>query len=591
MSYKQHSPEFKSKVALAAIKGDKSLAELSQEFKLHLYQISRWKQEALQKYGKPEIFNTDQRTQYTANSFTQILEDHNTKSSMDGKGRALDKIFIERLWRTVKYEHILLWRFDSMTELRAGLKICFDRYNKNRLPKKREPLHTEVIIKKETTQTLDNLPKLPLNIEDFALLTSISAFKEEIISQIRSAKQRIYLSALYIANDESGNQIVEELLSARIKNPGLDIRIFIDFHRAQRGLIGQPKQNGNIEGYALLQQKYQSKLPIYGVPAKTTELMGVFHVKGFVFDSTVIYSGASLNNVYLNFKNSYRLDRYFIIRNSALADTLAAFMQSHFLDNPEAVKLLNSGSRVAIRPIRKAVKLFVRKIRQCSYAATGQHHGLTVTPLFGFGRKNNPLNTAIVSLLQQAKESITIYTPYFNLAPAIRRQLDQILRKSQITINIIVGDKIANDFYIQPDKPFHKIGLIPYLYEQNLRDFLKKYTPAIETGKLNVYLWKDGTNTYHQKGLEIDDCYRLLTGHNLNSRGWNLDMENGLLISDHEQKLSALFKDEFAQTMKNCQKISSYTEIDTVNDYPRLIKSYIKRFRLIKLDLLIKKII
>jgi len=89
--------------------------------------------EALQKYGRPEIFNTDQGTQYTANNFTQILEGHNIKISMDGKGRALDNIFIERLWRTVKYEHIFLWRFDSMTELRASLKIYFNRYNKNRL--------------------------------------------------------------------------------------------------------------------------------------------------------------------------------------------------------------------------------------------------------------------------------------------------------------------------------------------------------------------------------------------------------------------------------------------------------------------------
>ena len=88
--------------------------------------------EALCIYGQPEVFNTDQGSQYTANDFTKILEDKKIKISMDGKGRAVDNIFIERLWRTVKYEHAYIWRFDTIKELREGLKDYFDFYNNKR---------------------------------------------------------------------------------------------------------------------------------------------------------------------------------------------------------------------------------------------------------------------------------------------------------------------------------------------------------------------------------------------------------------------------------------------------------------------------
>lgn len=88
--------------------------------------------EALSKYGKPEIFNTDQGTQYTSDEFTGILEENNIKISMDGKGRALDNIFVERLWRTVKHDDIYLKEYRTVKECREGLKVFFERYNTRR---------------------------------------------------------------------------------------------------------------------------------------------------------------------------------------------------------------------------------------------------------------------------------------------------------------------------------------------------------------------------------------------------------------------------------------------------------------------------
>ena len=82
--------------------------------------------------ANPDIFNSDQGSQFTSEKFTRILLDHNIKISMDSKGRALDNIFVERLWRTVKYEDIYLKSYESVYEVYQGLKKYFNFYNNSR---------------------------------------------------------------------------------------------------------------------------------------------------------------------------------------------------------------------------------------------------------------------------------------------------------------------------------------------------------------------------------------------------------------------------------------------------------------------------
>ena len=88
--------------------------------------------DALHHYGKPEIFNTDQGSQFTSSDFTDVLKENKITISMDGRGRALDNIFIERLWRSVKYECIYLNAFENGTQLYNGLDEYFRFYNTER---------------------------------------------------------------------------------------------------------------------------------------------------------------------------------------------------------------------------------------------------------------------------------------------------------------------------------------------------------------------------------------------------------------------------------------------------------------------------
>ena len=86
-------------------------------------------EDALEAEGLPEIFNTGQGCQYTSNAFTRVLKSHDIRISMDGKGRALNNVMIERLWRTVKYDDIFIRAYETMSELYQGLSAFFRKYN------------------------------------------------------------------------------------------------------------------------------------------------------------------------------------------------------------------------------------------------------------------------------------------------------------------------------------------------------------------------------------------------------------------------------------------------------------------------------
>ena len=89
-------------------------------------------EEAIARYGAPEIVNTDQGSQFTSMAFTGMLKDHGIRISMDGKGAWRDNVFIERLWRSVKYKEVYLHAYDTVSDSRAGIGRYFELYNQRR---------------------------------------------------------------------------------------------------------------------------------------------------------------------------------------------------------------------------------------------------------------------------------------------------------------------------------------------------------------------------------------------------------------------------------------------------------------------------
>jgi putative transposase len=95
-------------------------------------------EEAIARFGAPEIMNTDQGSQFTSAAWTNVLKAEDTSISMDGKGRWIDNVFIERLWRSVKYEDVYLRSYENGREVQAGLTRYFDFYNRERIHQSHE---------------------------------------------------------------------------------------------------------------------------------------------------------------------------------------------------------------------------------------------------------------------------------------------------------------------------------------------------------------------------------------------------------------------------------------------------------------------
>ncbi|NLW82942.1 MAG: transposase [Phycisphaerae bacterium] len=136
---RRFTAEFKSRVVRAALRENKTLAQLASEFDVHPNQITEWKrqtlealQQALSSGRQPETFNTDHGGLFTSEAFTGLLTKHGIAISMDGVGHAFDNIMVERLWRTVKYEDVYIRDYKKPAEARFGLRRYFEHYNRRR---------------------------------------------------------------------------------------------------------------------------------------------------------------------------------------------------------------------------------------------------------------------------------------------------------------------------------------------------------------------------------------------------------------------------------------------------------------------------
>ncbi|MUL11819.1 CDP-diacylglycerol--serine O-phosphatidyltransferase [Aliivibrio fischeri] len=444
----------------------------------------------------------------------------------------------------------------------------------------------------ESKEQLSKLPMLSQNPENIKILHTAADFRYELLKQIENAQQRIYIVALYLENDDAGREIFTALYEAKQKNPTLDINVLVDWHRAQRGLIGAEKSDGNAALYREFSEKYEHSINVLGVPVRNKEVFGVLHLKGFIFDNTVVYSGASLNDVYLAHKDKYRFDRYHVLNNALLANSMVSFIKKTLIASP-AVNCLSQQNRPDTKSLKPEIKELRKQLGLANYQFTSQTRKegeVGITPLVGLGRKGNKLNNYIRTLLASATSEITICTPYFNFPKPIAKELKKALRRG-VKVTIIVGDKTANDFYISPEEEFKTIAGLPYLYEINLRNFAKANETYIASRQLSLNLWKHENNSFHLKGMWVDKEYTLITGSNLNPRAWKLDLENGLLLQDPEQLLVDTKQAELDVILEHTQLIGSYKQVDKLDSYPVEVKKLIKRIKRIKADHILNQIL
>ena len=436
---------------------------------------------------------------------------------------------------------------------------------------------------------LDKLGGIALKADAVSWLLNPQDFKQALLARIASATSSIYIAALYVEDDEAGREVLQALLAAKARQPDLDIKVLVDYHRARRGLIGHKGDSGNYIMYRNLMAEASHPFDIIGVPVKSREFMGVLHLKGFIIDDAVIYSGASINNIYLQQKDKYRFDRYHLIECAELARSMRDMIKQDIV-NDSAVSVLSQPLESEDNPEKQDIKSFKHRLSQAHYQYKTTTVGNRVTPLLGLGRKNNLLNDTVIKLVEGAKQQLFICTPYFNPPAILSRALAKHLRAGK-KIDIVVGDKTANDFYIPPEQDFSTIGALPYMYEQSLRKFAKRQQWASESGLLSIHLWKHEHNSYHLKGISCDDRKHLITGSNLNPRAWALDLENGLLLHDESGSWKQQFIDEQIHILQYTERLFHYSQLDALRTYPQPVQKIMNRIRRLKADFLLKRIL
>ena len=440
------------------------------------------------------------------------------------------------------------------------------------------------------------MKNLVISSTDIEIFSEAKQYKQQLLALIANARRRIYITALYLQDDEAGREILHALYKAKEITPTLDVSIFVDFHRAQRGLIGEKASLGNRALYLDLAQQYGQKIPIYGIAVKRKELFGVLHLKGMVFDDDLFYTGASINDVYMHEGSRYRLDRYYQIDSAALTNRFCQYLRKIFVDSGLA-PLLNEHdlpSPVQQKQNILALKVLLKKSTYplCSVSSNTHSNVITnpiiITPLIGFGRRKNHLNKVIRQTIKKAKKNLIIFTPYFNLPPVLAKDVINAMKRG-VNITLIVGDKTANDFYIADETAFSTIGIVPYIYEMLLKRFVKRYQNFVDKGLLNIHLWQHEDNSFHLKGIISDERYHLLTGSNLNPRAWALDLENGLLLDDASHGLMTKVTPEINGIMEHTKKINHFSEIETLNDYPIKPKKLLNKIRFSQIDRILKR--
>jgi CDP-diacylglycerol--serine O-phosphatidyltransferase len=439
--------------------------------------------------------------------------------------------------------------------------------------------------------TLAALRGFTLPADAISIVSSAADYRRALLDRIASATRRIYIVALYLQQDEAGQEILDALYAAKAARPELEVIVLVDWFRAQRGLIGAGRQPGNASWYQAQHLEHDHEVPVYGVPVQTRELFGVLHLKGSIIDDCVLYTGASINNVYLHKLDKYRLDRYQLIQSTELADAFVRLVREDILPSP-AVHRLDLQSPPDSRSLRGEIRAFRSHLKRAAYHTqagdkdTGQ---LRIIPLLGVGPRN-PLNRAICELIAASQSELTLCTPYFNLPVAVTRELNRALKRG-VKVDIIIGDKTANDFFIHPDEPFKVISALPYLYEISLRRFVQKHKKSVTKHRLNVHLWKHGDNTFHLKGMWVDGRYTLLTGNNLNPRAFNLDLENALLIDDPQGQWVAPRQAEIELLMRHTHRVGQYDELDTLAHYPEGVRKFLRRVSRVRIERLLYRIL
>ncbi|CAK5081236.1 unnamed protein product [Meloidogyne enterolobii] len=412
---------------------------------------------------------------------------------------------------------------------------------------------------------------IPVESTSVHFLKLPDEFYQEILKRISSSKSRIVFAALYLGTGQKEQQIVSRLQTACSENAELEVSFLLDYFRGTRGepndsstaILKPLLENKNVQ-VSLFHTPEMRGLLKFLLPGRLNEIIGVQHMKFFIFDDSIIISGANLSDQY--FDN--RQDRYLVVENCPrLADffhSISTIMSKHSMQLDKFGKLNFSGS-ASIHPftgsneeIQKSIKTEIFELfDKCKGNVNNSANDTFIYPFLQMGVFDIKQEVQFLRNLFNKEENIkeiNLITAYFNLCD---EYADWMLKKRSFLVNIVFGSPRTNGFYGGTGLS----GSVPLLYLQNSLDFIRKSKEqGCEKSPFTFMEWDRDGWTFHAKGLWIDflNSKRIGTvigSSNYGFRSSQRDLEAQVLLVTENDALKQKIIEERQYLLEHAQSI------------------------------------
>lgn len=426
--------------------------------------------------------------------------------------------------------------------------------------------YTQSIIKNENIPfgwLVTVAPCFPVNGKDITILTEPEEFYNTLLTNCSNAKERITLVSLYLGSGNLEQKLLESIRNNNsYQNKKLSINILLDYTRGSRG-----KLNSRTMLLPLIQENTNLKVSLYHtpelrgflkkiIPDRWNELLGLQHMKIYIFDNTLIISGANLSNDY--FTN--RQDRYFIIKDKNLTDFYSGLIKevqdfSLHLDKHDNIGLsknwdllpYDSNKKSFVEKAANKIKYFIEDaMDKYNYNDNNKSKDTLIYPMVQMGQLNVNHDALITNkILADAPpgSKLKIATGYFNLT---KEYMNTIIEKCEAKCDILMAHPKANGFLGAKGLA----GGIPYAYSYIAKNFKNLYEQKNQHHRIRLLEYYRERWTYHSKGLwyympnKNVPSMTLIGSPNFGERSVKRDLETQVAIVTTNSDLSERLNQE-----------------------------------------------
>lgn len=443
-------------------------------------------------------------------------------------------------------------------------------------------------------------PGFSLNGSQVSIITEPCKFYEALLEGCSTARKRITLASLYLGTGTLENSLVTAI-SENLNRPdaNLRVKVLLDYTRGSRG-----QKNSRLMLLPLLEKNAEScQVALYHtpalrgpfrrlVPARYNELIGLQHMKIYLFDDTLLISGANLSNDY--FTN--RQDRYIVIKNCRLLadfyDELVSYV-SRFSLQLDSRNIVSLHPKWHLHPFKSRRRDFVAAARQCvldcynraklrvSSEGHQSNDDTWVFPLVEMGQLGVHHDSVVTTMIMETAlphSTVHLATGYFNLT---QNYMSSIVEHSSAKYNLLMAHPTANGFMGAKGPA----GGIPSAYTKLASNFLQQLQMADQGHRIHMAEYHRPGWTYHAKGMWYtlpNQQFPILTlvgSPNFGSRSINRDLETQIVVLTRNEELQKRLKAEQEHLYSRGLPFTEETLADSDRAIPLWVLGVVRFFR------------